>query len=313
MTQLTRRAAIVGALGTSVVGLRPATARQLAFQQRPAGAVVDFNFAWRDLERRERRLAFRLPTAEVEAAMESFRTFSIPDLYRHVEAAAIEAGRREGVSVTSQRIGEAVDFAMQGDPARVRRFNQRLPSVLDNARGLYLVKHYRRAEGDAIYVDHAAAARHFGPSLRPVAEALRALGGADDRALATHALNFVQSIPYDDFRDPRTSGGGLDFAAPPAMFKINKGECDSKSVALGAILRTLAPSLSQVFVTLPGHVFVAASLTSRRGDDVVQHGATSYVALEATGPDLAPVGVAGPRSTAVLAQRAGYRVFPVQP
>lgn len=312
MARLSRRAAIAGVLGTSIAGLRPAMARQLAFQQRPSGGGVEFSLAWRDLEKRDRRIAFRLPTAEVEGAMESFRTFSIPDLYRHVEAAAIEAGRREGVTVTSRRVGEAVDFAMQGDPARVRRFNQRLPAVLDNARGLYLVKHFRRAEGDAIYVDHAAAARHFGPVLRPVADALRGLGG-DERALVGHALHLVQTIPYDDFRDPRTSGGGLDFAAPPAMFKLNKGECDSKSVALGAILRTLAPSLGQVFVTLPGHVFVAASLPPRRGDDVVQHGGRAYVALEATGPDLAAVGVAGQRSAGYLAQRSGYRVFPVQP
>jgi hypothetical protein len=312
MAAFSRRAALAGALATSIVGLRPATARQLAFQQRSAGNVVDFTFGWRDMEKRERRIAFRLPTTEVEAAMQSFRDFSIPDLYRHVEIAAIESGRREGVIVTSRRVGEAVDFAMQGDPAQVRRFNQRFPAILDNARSFYLVKHYRRAEGDAIYVDHASAARHFGPVLRPVADALRALGG-DERALVTHALNFVQTIPYDDFRDPRTSGGGLDFAAPPAMFKLNKGECDSKSVALGAILRTLAPSLQQVFVTLPGHVFVAASLPPQQGDDIVQHGGRAYVALEATGPDLAPVGVAGQRSTGYLAQRSGYRVFPVQP
>jgi hypothetical protein len=311
MAAVTRRAAITGAFAASIAGIRPATARQLAFEQRPSGAVTDFTFAWRDFEKRERRIAFRLATAEVDAAMESFRAFSITDLYRHVQAAAIDAGRREGVTVTTRYAGEAVDFAMAGDPAAVRRFNQRLPAILDNARGVYLVKHYRRAEGDAIYVDHAGAARHFGPILRPVADALRALGG-DERALVTHALNFVQTIPYDDFHDPRTAGG-LDFAAPPAMFKINKGECDSKSVALGAILRTLAPSLQQAFVTLPGHVFVSASLPPQKGDDVVRHGGRVYVALEATGPDLAPVGVAGQRSAGFLAQGSGYRVFPVQP
>lgn len=311
MVGLSRRFAIAGALGASITGFRPATARQVAFQQRTVGAVVDFSVAWRDLEKRERRIAFRLPAVEVEAAMQSFRDFSIPDLYRHVEAAAIEAGRREGVTVTSSRVGQAVDFAMQGDPQRVRRFNQRFATILDNARGLYLVKHYRRAEGDAIYVDHAGAARHFGPILQPLAEALRGLGG-DERALVGHALHLVQTIPYDDFRDPISSGGGLDFAAPPAMFKINKGECDSKSVALGAILRTLAPALQQVFVTVPGHVFVAASLPPQPGDDVLQHGGRTYVALEATGPDLAAVGVAGQRSAGFLAQRTGYRVFPVQ-
>jgi len=312
MAGLSRRVAILGALGASIAGLRPATARQLAFNQRTAGAGVDFNVAWRDLEQRERRIAFRLPAAEVEAAMQSFRDFSIPDLYRPVEAAVIEAGQREGVTVTSTRVGEAVDFAMRGDPQRVRRLNQRFPAILDNARGLYLVKHYRRADGDAIYVDHAAAARHFGPILRPLADALRGLGG-EERTLVGHALHMLQTIPYDEFRDPRTSGGGLDFAAPPAMLKINKGECDSKSVALGAILRTLAPSLSQVFVTLPGHVFLAASLPPRPGDDVLQHDGRTYVALEATGPDLAPVGVAGQRSAGFLAQRSGYRVFPVPP
>lgn len=312
MTGLSRRAAIAGALGASIAGLRPATARQLAFSQRTLGASVEFSLSWHDPEKQDRRIAFRLPAEEVEAAMQSFRDFSIPDLYRHVEAAAIEAGRREGVTVTSQRVGEAVDFAMRGDPERVRRFNQRLPAIVDNARGLYLVKHFRRAEGDAIYVDHAAAARHFGPILRPLADALRGLGG-DERALVGHALHLLQTIPYDDFRDPRTSGGGLDFATPPAMFKINKGECDSKSVALGAVLRSLAPSLSQVFVTVPGHVFLAASLPPRPGDDVLRHDGRTYVALEPTGPGLAPVGVAGERSASFLARRSGYNVFPVQP
>src|SRR5262249_14958724 len=138
------------------------------------------------------------------------------------------------------------------------------------------------------------ATRRYVTGLRTVTQALAAQAPAnDDRTRIAHALNFVQAIPYDDLTDPRTTGG-IEFAPPPAMFKLNRGDCDSKTVALAAILRTFTPGRRLLFVVLPQHVALAVDLPPQEGDAAVVHDGRNWLLLEPTGPAVVSPGQVAP-------------------
>lgn len=287
-----------------------ARAQQTAFAQQPAGADIRFTYAYKDAAGRGQRLDFRLPAAAVEAAMTLFRDYSIPLLYGHVEAALQREATRAGVILRSTRVGEGASFRILADSAAKRdAFEARIDGIIADARREWLDRQARRAVGSAIYVDHPEAARRYVAVLRPVAAALRAQDPDDaPRALVARALNFVQAIPYDDLLDARTTGG-VDFAPPPAMFRLNRGDCDSKTVALAAILRTLVPGVRLLFVVLPQHVALAVDLPPGEDDARLIHDGQPWLLLEPTGPAVVPPGRVAPTTAWYMERRGEVALF----
>jgi hypothetical protein len=113
----------------------------------------------------------------------------------------------------------------------------------------------------------------------------------------------MQAIPYDDLLDARTTGG-VEFAPPPALLRLNRGDCDSKTVALAAILRSLTPGLGLLFVVLPRHVALAVDLRPAEGEAAVVYGGRPWLLLEPTGPAVVPPGRVAP-TTAWYTDRPG--------
>jgi len=291
-----RRAAALAFLGLALVcQVAAARAQQSAFTQRMIGSDVQFSYTFRDADSASHNLVFQLPSADIEAAMALFRDYSIPQLYGHVEAALAREAKQAGVTLQAKRVGDGMSFVIFADSAAKRdAFNARMDGIIETARQAWLRKHARRAVGPAIHMDYPEATRRNVPGLRSVAKALAAqTPGADDRTRLARALNFVQAIPYDDLTDPRTTGG-IEYAPPAAMFKLNRGDCDSKTVALAAILRTLTPDRRLLFVTLPQHVALAVDLPPREGDAAVTHGGRHWLLLEPTGPAVVPPGQVAP-------------------
>jgi hypothetical protein len=143
-------------------------------------------------------------------------------------------------------------------------------------------------------MDYVTATRRYVAPLRPVAAALAAqLAGENAREQIARALGFVQAIPYDDLTDPRTTGG-IEFAPPPAMFRLNRGDCDSKTVALAAMLRSLLPRQRLLFVVLPQHVALAVDLEPHEGDAAVTYDGRTWLLLEPTGPAVVAPGQVAP-------------------
>ncbi|TWT13780.1 hypothetical protein [Reyranella sp. CPCC 100927] len=290
------RAARLAVLSLALTAAASAAhAQQSAFAQRPIGSDVQFSYTFKDAEGAAHNLAFQLPSIDIEAAMVLFRDYLIPLLYGHVEAALAREAKRAGVVLEAKRVGDGMSFLIHADSAAKRdAFNARMDDIIESARQEWLRKHARRAVGPAIHMDYPEATRRNTSGLRPVAKALAAqTAGVDERARLARALNFIQSIPYDDLTSPATTGG-IEYAPPPAMFKLNRGDCDSKVVALAAILRTLTPDRRLLFVTLPQHVALAVDLPPREGDAVIAQGGRNWLLLEPTGPAVVAPGQVAP-------------------
>ena len=308
MPMTSRLACVAGVAAALALAAAPCAAQQLAFDQRNWGSDVEFSYRFRDGARQEHALSFRIPEREVEAAMASFREFTPGSIYQHQDAAIREAARRAGVQVRITITPDGGRSAQLSGPAdAVRRLDGLLPTIAEEARAEYLKQHLRRNEGNNIYVDYVAAVRQAVPVLRPLAQALRRqVGEASERAVAQHALAFLQTIPYDDLINIARFGG-IDFAQPAAMLKLNAGECDSKAVAMAALMRHLLPARRLIIVRIApprgldvGHVLLMADLPAERGDATLEYRARTYVALEAVGPALAPVGVVDGRTAGRL-------------
>ena len=114
-----------------------------------------------------------------------------------------------------------------------------------------------------------------------------------------YALNFLQNIPYDQLVSRYTSNGA-GFQTPYGLLYNNRGDCDTKSVALAAILRNLFPELRIVMVYVPEHAFVGVHFKPGKKDYALQLGGQPFVLAEPTGPSLAPLGRLDDRALSYL-------------
>lgn len=200
----------------------------------------------------------------------------------------VERQRDELMADFRARFTRLIDRLRDGRQDEMRRVHR------DASRRIYR-RHYHalvldRYGREIVRPDYASLALDFAEPLRPVSAALRSAAPEQtDRALLDVALQFYQSIPYDELKSRyfADSGGIL---APPALFDANRGDCDTKTTALAATLRSLLPHRTTVMLLLPGHALLGIDLTPRPGDRTYRWQGRSYVLLEPAGPGLFEIG-----------------------
>jgi hypothetical protein len=293
-----------------------ASARQLSFERLPGGTWTHFRIRWLDHERREREISFALDTAEIDASTKMFRDFSLDAMRDYIDTAMRQtASTWTQVRLTIERGATGGDtigmsYRLNGPPQLLNDADQQLRRTLDQARARYTAAHLRRFDGNTIWVDYVAAARRSVQAMAPLARALVASAGdADERGRLALALSFFQAIPYDELRD-RVRNGGYDFAPPPTLLDINRGDCDSKAVALACVLRAVMPARLSAMATMPGHAILAVDVPWREGDAWVRRNGRVYIALEAAGPAMAPVGRVSPQTARYLDDQR-FSVWPL--
>ena len=160
-------------------------------------------------------------------------------------------------------------------------------------------------EGPFIRVDWARHVRDYAPDLAPV---VAALGGptADPRVFAAKALNFVQSIPYEQ------RGKKPDkYRRPLSILGRNRGDCDSKTVLYLALMRQAYPDLEMAAVDIRKHVFGALGLEPEPGERSFRAEGRLWLAVEPVGPAVVPLGDISRRSGRALRLRR-FDVIPVE-
>jgi len=144
--------------------------------------------------------------------------------------------------------------------------------------------------------DHAAIARTQVALLAPAAQAVAAATpGLSARARIDWLLGFLQSIPYEA---PRT--GDTPLRLPAGVLATNRGDCESKSLAMAALVAALEPGMTVVMVRRPDHAFLALGLPPMPGDTVVTVGGRDLVAAEPVGPGRYEIGRVSPLARALL-------------
>lgn len=290
-------------------------AQQLDFRRVSRTGDEMLAFHWRDHDQRERTTAFTLTRQAIREAESSFLEFSMEAMWRFLDQELRDEVARfgDGARIDLRRTGDSLSWTIHArDQRSTDELTRRVQDRLIRSQNAYLARHLRRRVGERrIMVDFAAAAAALQGPLRAVASALGQTGGVadSDDARVDLALAFFQQIPYATLDDGKRRGG--DFLPGPALLAQNRGDCDSKAVALAAVLRTYASWRKLVMVTMPDHAVLGVELPAKVGQITVRAQGRQYVVLEAAGPAMLAMGKVGAQSARYLSEGREIEIWPL--
>ncbi len=293
-----------------------AEAQQLDFKRISRSGDELLSYRWRDYLRQEHSVSFTLTRQAIRDAEDSFAQFSLQDMWQVIERNLRDEVARfgNGAHIDIRRTADGVRWTVQARPEDLDQLNRRIDARLHKSQHDYLARHLRHMVGEhRIIVDFAAATSALQVPLRAVARALGDMRDApsEDRGRVQLALSFFQEIPYALLDDKQRQGG--DFLPAPALLAEDRGDCDSKAVALAAVLRNFTRFRKLAVVTMPGHAILGVEMPAEPGDTTIRQGGRLYVALEAAGPAILPVGKVGPTTAKYLAGMArDIEIWPVE-
>ena len=291
-----------------------AEAQQVDFSKVSRGGSDQLSWRWRGNDGRDLATSFTLSKEAIGEAEASFRDFSMDTMWRQLEADLRgdidRLGQGMQVKLTRNRDGIHWDVAGKNQAA-VDKLSKQLQERLEAGLKEYLARYLRMRVGNRVLVDFAAATAAQQKPLRAVARAFGALPSVvdSDRARIGLALGFFQQIPYARLEDKDRRGG--DFLPAPALLAQNRGDCDSKAVALAAVLRTYTPGRKFAVVTMPGHAILAVDLPSDPEDWAIRADGRQFVALEVAGPAMAGVGQVGAATARMLKEGREVEIWPL--
>ncbi|PKM17640.1 MAG: hypothetical protein CVV11_16105 [Gammaproteobacteria bacterium HGW-Gammaproteobacteria-15] len=144
--------------------------------------------------------------------------------------------------------------------------------------------------GPAIVPDHQRLMQDSLNDLLPVARALHdKLVNTASRDSVAYISSWLQQLPYQDLSDRQNSTGNT-FSPPLRVLQENRGDCDSKTVLLAALLRMLLPDVKLAIVYLPQHAMLAVQLPVGAMDEKVTIEGKEYLLIDPTGPALSAPG-----------------------
>ncbi len=292
-----------------------AEAQQLDFKRVSRSGDELLSYRWKAADKHEYTAAFTLTREAIKEAEASFHEFSMDAMWRTLELDLRDEVEKfgNGASINIIRNIDGLHWTIHTrDQKAADLLSQRVSERRERAQRAYLKTYLRRMVSEhRVVVDYSAAAGAMQGPLRAVASTLGDLPGManDDRDRIGLALGFFEQIPYVVLEDKQRRGG--DFLPGPALLAQNRGDCDSKAVALAAVLKTFTRSRKFAVVTMPGHAILAADIPPQEGDWTVRSGGRQYVALEVSGPAMAPIGNVGNLTAKYLRQRRDIEIWPL--
>ncbi|MFZ2587876.1 MAG: hypothetical protein WAZ18_07160 [Alphaproteobacteria bacterium] len=274
-------------------------AQQLGFKTRVYGNAVRFDYVWKDARAVERRLAFTLPVEDLRRGQQEFAAFDNTAMNDAAFQAVESYARTKSTSTMKLAVKRTYNgFEVEAEATPdvlaqgvAKRHVDAMNGVRDKALEAYLYDHFYTRAGDGyVMPDHKRIVQRYGPALAPVQAAIRqATRGMQPREVVDFVMGFLQSIPYDLLGNRATSNGA-GFQTPYGLLLGNKGDCDTKSVALLALLRGLFPKTRLTMVYVTEHAFVGVALPRTATDYALNLKGSAFVLADPTGPRLLRLG-----------------------
>ncbi len=275
---------------------RPAVQEGFFAEDAPGGYY--FKYAWRDSKGKTHNTVFGVHASDLQKGGTEFQkpdlnetSIVLPKLRPEAERIA----RSHGYTVELKETGTGFNVHLRGKGLNQSKA-ERVTTKITDIRDQILSEHFKdrfykvvEKRGDKyLRPDYLALTDRYTGFGGVVARALDKTAPGDKRGKARHALEFIQSIPYS-----RDTPNGADFQTPIGMFTQNKGDCDTKSVALASILREMG--IDSVMVVIPEHMFMGLDVPAIPGDHTFTHDGRTFVGVEPAG-DGYPIGRVGPDS-----------------
>lgn len=287
----------------------PSLAEQTTFNKSKKNKEMYFSYTWSDHQEQPRELAFALPLRQLNK--QKHKKF-IPDLaqqyvYIELHKAARQIDPREA-RVKIQHRGQDIYIQVTSRSNNLfnkwqNSMNQSREKALDQYLQDNYYSHFRSYLGQkAIKPDHLRYISENKASLLPIAQAVydKLPTNSDTRAYINLLLSWVQSIPYNELKNRLTSNGA-GYLPPLSVVANNQGDCDSKSVLMASLVRSLLPEVKMTMVYLPNHALLGIVLPFRTNEQTLDIDGLDYLLMEPTGPAKLPLGEIANRSTRDIA------------
>lgn len=283
--------------------------QQLSFNKSKKSKGMYFNYTWSDHQEKTSDISFSLPFRQLNK--QNHKKF-IPNLaqqyvYIEMHKAAKKIDPKEA-RVHIQRRGQDIHIQVTSRSNKLlakwqRSMNQGQQKALDQYLQDNYYNHFRSYLGQkAIKPDHLRYVSENTAALLPVAQAMfeKLPTNSKTRAYIHLVLSWVQSIPYNELKNRLTSNGA-GYLPPLSVIANNQGDCDSKTVLMASLVRSLFPDVKMTMVFLPNHALLGIALPFRKNGQTLNIDGMDYLLMEPTGPSKIPLGEISNRSAQYIA------------
>jgi hypothetical protein len=273
-------------------------AQQVSFNKSKQNNEMYFNYTWSDHQDQTRDISFALPLRQLNK--QNHKKF-IPDLaqqyvYIELHKAARKIDPREA-RVQIQHRGQDILIQVTSRSDNLRdKWQRSMSQSQDKALDQYLkdnyYSHFRSHLGqEAVKPDHLRYILENTAALLPIAQAVydKLPSNSETRAYVNLVLSWVQSIPYNELKN-RITSNGAGYLPPLSVVANNQGDCDSKTVLMASLIRSLIPDVKMTMVYLPNHALLGIVLPFRTNEQTIEIDGMDYLLMEPTGPAKIPLG-----------------------
>jgi hypothetical protein len=271
---------------------------------------ITMGYSWLNLENKPNVIRFSIDKIDVAKSYIDFKrpndNVALSFIYNKLQndiAAINESQSTYKIKLTRQDGAREFSFIIVGEVDDL--LVERLKDTLDKRQEKYLKDYFYEYyyiwnENDKlISIDYARITEAYISKMTNVAKAFQAKNNPnmyDTRSVVNDIIEFYQSIPYDTLLEDRGAG----FSTPLRLLHENKGDCDTKLVAIAATLKALYPNMQIIAIVLPKHVLIGMKIPYTREDLKMMHKGEPYVLAETAGPGLLPLGEIAEESAAIM-------------
>lgn len=295
----------------------PVEAAQDYFHKEETPTEIAMQYRWQDNFGTRRNISFKLDRNKLAAQKKINKAYRPEIAQRYVFIALQRAAQKIDPKEARVRFfnrGSDTTFDITSRSNEiVNKWMNELANVKESAFVEFLqMNYYDRYESPygqkGVKPDHKRFVAENITALLPAAQAIYEQLDEDStsRAYVNLMLSWIQSIPYNALQDRMTSNGA-GFLSPTDVITSNIGDCDSKTVLLASMLRSLLPNLNMTIVYLPEHALLGANLPFFEGEETVKEAGLEYLLLDPTGPSLMKVGEVSGDTTRFIANNM-YRL-----
>jgi hypothetical protein len=288
------------------------TLYQKKFEEKVGNSVIQLNYNWNGFNNSVNNISFFLDKYEVKNSYADFKKPTPIDVSKYVFSNIDNDIKKINASQNRYKI-ELMNYQKPVITYKISgKINQQLVSQIESAlkfrekkytEEFFKKNYFLWNEKEALVsIDYAKISKIYIPQMLPVSNAFRIKNNNNiynRRIVINDILSFYQSIPYDTL----TSDRGAGFSTPLRFLHENKGDCDTKLVAINSTVKSIYPDIKSIAIVLPNHVLLGFNVPANNNDKKVLINGTTYVLTETAGPSLVPLGVIDPKNEALMKTR----------
>lgn len=280
------------------------------------GNDVNFYYNWNSPEG-QNEIGFVLKVGQISNSFYDFKAPTQKELNNNVYKAVRDQLPNTGVYAKDIVLIQKQDSIVAGlggshTPKEIESINKFLVNTIKQSRTQFYKERRFVQDENWLLLDYKSISDEYKPKMAPIAEAFRTRNVQrfdDIRVVINDILSFYQSIPYDKLQTREIGDSEFGFSTPLKLIYQNRGDCDTKLVAVNSTLKNLY-NVKTIAVAVPEHIFIGFKMTVQPGDDYIVYNGQKYVLAEPVGPAIQPIGKVSDLSYSYV-KSGNYKIYEI--